>query len=419
MQTILESQNNDNNAKKTTVTIVIAMVISCSFFAFYLWSNNSDNVSNIDLDDLVIATVKSGNLIKDVRAPGNLIAKNRQWLSARVSAKVIKRLLEPGAVVTPDSIILQLSSPELMQQYKRVQIDHKVAEAQLDALKETQIAARQKKLADVKLLDIENQQAIADASVKRHLRVKKIIPLYQYNEAILREKKLTLQLEIARFELQQLPRLQASLLNVEQAKVEQQLLQLALLREQVELLNVRAQMHGVLQSIAVEEGQEVSKGTTLARVADQNSLKAELRIQESQARDIQIGQTVEIDTRRSKITGIVSRIDPAVVNGTVTIDVELPKDLPSEARPDLRVNGIVEIKRLENVLLLAKPAHWQDRKTVFLFKLTGDSQATRTEVAIGESSTNSIQLLSGLAKGERVIMSDTSHFQQYPTLTLN
>jgi len=419
MQTILESQNNDTNAKKTTVIIAIATVISCSIFAFYFWSNNSDNASNIDLDDLVIATVKSGNLIQDVRAPGNLIAKNRQWLSARVSAKVTRRLLEPGAIVTPESIILQLSSPELMQQYKRVQIDHKVAQAQLEALKETQKSANQKKQADVKLLDIENQQAIADASVKRQLIGKKIIPLYQYNEAILREKKLTLELEIARFELQQLPRLQVSLLNVEQAKVEQQLLQLTLLSEQVERLNVRAQMHGVLQSIAVEEGQEVVKGTTLARVADQKNLKAELRIQESQARDIQIGQAVEIDTRRSKINGIVSRIDPAVVNGTVTIDVELPKELPSEARPDLRVNGIVEIKRLDNVLLLAKPAHWQDRKTVFLFKLTGDSQATRTKVAIGDSSTNSIQLLSGLAKGEQVIMSDTSNFQQYPTLTLN
>ncbi len=419
MKTILESQNNDSKSKKNVAIIASAMVILLCFFTLYLWLNTDDNSSDIDRNDLVIAIVKSGNLIQDVRAPGNLIAKNKQWLSARVSAKVTKRLLEPGAVVTPDSIILQLSSPELMQQYKRVKIDYKVAQAQLGALKETQAAARQKKQADVKLLDIENQQAIADATVKKKLRVDKIIPLYQYNEAILREKKLTLQLDISRFELQQLPRLQASLLNVEEAKVEQQLLQLALLSEQVELLNVRAQMHGVLQSIAVEEGQEIAKGTTLARVADQNSLKAELRIQESQARDIQLGQTVEIDTRRSKINGIVSRIDPAVVNGTVTIDVELPKDLPSEARPDLRVNGIVEIKRLENVLLLDKPAHWQDRKNVFLFKLTGDSQATRTKVAIGDSSTNTIQLLSGLVKGEKVIMSDTSHFQKYPTLTLN
>jgi HlyD family secretion protein len=363
--------------------------------------------------------VKSGNLIKDVRAPGNLISNHRQWLSARMSAKVIKRELEPGALVNPESIILRLSSPELIQNFKRVKIDYKVAQAQLNALKQIQITAQQKKQADVKLLEIEKQQAIDDAAAKKQLRVEAIIPLYQYNEAILREKKLTLELEIAMFELKQLPKLQASLLNVEQAKVEQQLLQVSLLGEQVEMLNVRAQIHGVLQSVAVEEGQEVAQGTALARVADQHNLKAELRVQESQAKDIQLGQTVEIDTRRSKISGVVARIDPSVVNGTVTIDVKLPDNLPSEARPDLRVNGIVEIQRLENVLLLDKPTHWKNSKTAYLFKLTSSSQASRTKVDIGTTSTHSIQLLSGLTSGDKVILSDTSLLQKFSTLTLN
>ena len=142
MQTILESQNNDNKSKTTYAIIATALVILCSMLAFYFWSNTGDNPARVNLDDVVIATVKSGNLIKDVRDPGNLIAKNRQWLSAQVSAKVIKRHLEPGAVVTPDSIILQLSSPELTQQHKRVQIDYKVAQAQLEALQEIQISER-------------------------------------------------------------------------------------------------------------------------------------------------------------------------------------------------------------------------------------------------------------------------------------
>jgi HlyD family secretion protein len=347
------------------------------------------------------------------------VAINRKWLSSRVSAKVIKRVLEPGATVTPDSIILQLSSPELTQQYKRVKIEYKIAQAQLDALKEVQITESQKKQADVKLLEIEKQQAIEDAEAKRQLRITKIIPLYQYSEAVLREKKLTLQLEIAQFELKQMPRLQTSLLKVEQAKVEQQLLRVTLLEEQVARLNVRAQMHGILQSISVEEGQEIAQGVELARVADQKSLKAELRVQESQAKDIKIGQVVEIDTRRSKISGIVYRIDPAVVNGTVTVDVQLPDNLPSEARPDLRVNGTVEIKRLENVLLIDKPSHWQETNTAYLFKLTSDSQAVRTKVTIGNSSATSIQLLSGLAQGEQVIATDTSRLQQYPSITIN
>jgi HlyD family secretion protein len=419
MQTILEVQNNANKPIKAYIIIVIAIVSLSSLLSYYFWPSNDNNSANIDREGLLISTVESGLLVQDVRAPGNLTSKHRQWLSARVSAKVIKRELEPGALVTPDSIILRLASPELSQEYKRVKIDYKVAKAQLEALKETQLTAMQKQRADVKLLEVEKLQAVEDAEVKKQLRADKIIPLFQYNRALLLEKKLSLELEIAVFELQQLPRLQTSLRNVEEAKVEQQLLQVTLLSEQVERLNVRAQIHGVLQSISVEEGQEVAQGTTLARVADQKNLKAELRVQESQAKDIQLGQIVEIDTRRSKIKGVVARINPAVVNGTVTIDVELPKDLPSEARPDLRVNGIVEISRLENVLLLDKPAHWQNNKTAYLYKLTGESQAIRTKVAIGASSTNSIQLLSGVTKGEQVILSDTSQFQQYSSLTLN
>lgn len=395
------------------------VVIFLLWFVNSFLFNSANSSAVISAEGLALATVESGDLIQDIRAPGNLVAINRKWISSRMSAKVIKRLLEPGAIVTPDSIILQLSSPELTQQYKRVKIEYKIAKAQLDALKEIQITQRQKKQADVKLLEIEKQQAIEDAAAKKQLRVTKIIPKYQYNEAVLREKKLTLQLEIAQFELKQLPRLQASLLNVERAKVEQQLLRVSLLEEQVSKLDVRAQMYGVLQSISVEEGQEIPQGAELARVADQKNLKAELRVQESQAKDIQIGQVVEIDTRRSKIKGIVSRIDPAVVNGTVTVDVELPKDLPSEARPDLRVNGTVEIMRLENVLLIDKPAHWQESNTAYLFKLTSNSHAVRTQVAIGESSTNSIQLLSGLTQGEQVIVSDTSKLQQYTSITIN
>ncbi|MBL4941755.1 MAG: HlyD family efflux transporter periplasmic adaptor subunit [Colwellia sp.] len=421
MQTIMDSIDSKNSEKKPLKFYVIIIIFLVMLFA---WSANSFLLSpthaeaSISRDDIVIATVKLGDLIQDVRAPGNLIAKNRQWLSARVSAKVIKRVLEPGALVTPDSIILTLSSPELTQQYKRVQIDYKVAQAQLEALKEVHITEQQKKQADVMLLEIEKQQAVEDAAAKKQLRVTKIIPLYQYNEAVLREKKLTLKLEIAQFELTQLPRLQASLLNVEQAKVEQQWLQVSLLREQVALLDVRAQMHGILQSISVEAGQEISQGTELARVADQKSLKAQLRVQESQAKDIQLGQTVEIDTRRSKVSGVVSRIDPAVINGTVTVEVTLPKTLPSEVRPDLRVNGIIEIQRLNNVLLLDKPSHWQAGKTTYLFKLTNDSQAVKTKITIGANSAKSIQLLSGLQQGERVILSDTTHLQQYQAIVI-
>jgi len=417
MKTILEAEEKTKLPAKKIILILVGIIS-----ALLIINNAFSSVQEADevlLSELTIGTVTSGNLVKDVRAPGNLVAINRQWLSAKTGAKVLKRLLEPGAAVTPDSIILKLSSPDLQQAFKRAQLQFEVVQAQLDSLQEIQITEQHKQNAVVSLLEIEKQQAIEDAQAKKQLRVKKIIPTYKYSEAILREKQLTLQLKIAKFELQQLPRLQASLLKVEQAKVAQQKLQVSLLSEQVELLNVRAGMHGILQSIAVEEGQEVNKGSELARIADQKSLKAELRVQESQAKDIQLGQTVLIDTRRSKITGVVSRIDPAVFNGTVTVDVELPTNLPSEVRPDLRINGVIEITRLHDVLLLNKPSNWQETTSTHFFKLQADNRAIKTHVSLGTSSTYAIELIAGLNEGDQVILSDTSELNHLDTIKLN
>jgi len=416
MQTIIESQDNTNRPVKKQLFIAALVITALGFVVAALPTTN--NQQQLDLEDLQIGTVKTGNLIRDVRAPGNLVAKNRHWLAAQVSAKVIKRVLEPGAVVSPSSIILQLASPDLIQDFKQEQIQFEVVQAQLEALVEIQITEKQRKQATVSLLVIEKKQAIEDAQAKQKMNEKKIIPDYQYNEAVLRQQKLSLELDIARFELKQLPRLQASLLKVEKAKVEQQKLQVILLKEQVALLNVTAGMHGILQSIAVEEGQEVSKGSELARVADQKNLKAELRIQESQAKDIQLGQKVMIDTRRSKIVGLVSRIDPAVLNGTVTVDVSLPENLPSEARPDLRVNGIVEIERLENVLLLDKPANFKTNNNYF-FKLNDDLAAVKTKVSLGANSVAKIEVINGLQAGDKVILSDMSSFEQQQSLIIS
>lgn len=416
MQTLHESKPKGSSKKWLAICASLVLLLSALAFGFFKPSNADASIS---MDDVNITTVKRGNLVKDVRAPGNLVAKNRQWLSARVSAKVIKRVLELGAAVTPDSVILKLSSPELLQEFKRAQIEFKVVNAQLNALKETQLTEMQQKKADVDLLAIEKEQALEDVNAKKQLRDQKIIPQYQYNEAVLKEKQLSLQHKIATHELGQLPSLQASLLKVEQARVEQQQLQVDLLQEQVSLLEIRAGIHGILQSISVEEGQEISQGMELARVADQNSLKAELRVQESQAKDIEIGQSVEIDTRRSKFEGIVSRIDPAVVNGTVTVDIELPNELPTEARPDLRVNGTIEIQRLNNVLLIDKPAHWQNTKTAYLYKLTDNATAIRTQVAIGNTSSTSIQLTDGLVQGDRVILSNLDHLDAHDILIVN
>lgn len=266
MQTILNAKKEPKKSIKLYVVVITILIFASLAVANAI---SDKDVTSVLSKDIITGTVTLGTLVQDVRAPGNLVSNNRQWLSAQVSAKVIKRVLEPGAAVTPDSIILTLASPDLVQNYKQALLSYKVAQAQLEALIEVQATQIQQQKANVSLLEVEKQQAIEDAVAKKQLRVIKIISVYQYNEAVLREKKLTLQLRIAQFELAQLPKLQTSLLKVEHAKVEQQQLQVDLLTEQVALLNVRAGMYGILQSIAVEAGQEISKGAELARVADQ------------------------------------------------------------------------------------------------------------------------------------------------------
>lgn len=417
MQTILDTQNDKRKPHKKN--LVIALMAVLALVAVIAGFSRNAEPATIDVEQLLIGTVRFGSLVQDVQAPGNLTSNHRQWIAAQGNAKISKRLLEPGAEVAPDSVILKLSSPDLVQEFKQQKIQFEVVQAQLDALQETQNTERRKLQAAVSLLEVEKQQAIEDRLAKQQLRVTKIIPEYKYQEAVLRERQLTLQLEIARLELEQLPRLQASLLKVEQAKLEQQKLQVSLLEEQVAQLDVKAGMHGILQSIAVEEGQEVVKGAELAQVADQKNLKAELRVQESQARDIKVGQLVKIDTRRSQLQGQVTRIDPSVLNGTVTVDISLPRDLPTEARPDLRVNGIIEIERLDKVLLLDKPANWRESETAFLFKFEDANVAVKTQVTFGASSTSEIQLLAGLKEGDRVILSPLPEYSGRSRLVIN
>jgi HlyD family secretion protein len=416
MQTVLEVQYDRYSNRKKFITAAIAIAI---LLLLYLLFFSAADQAELEAENINIGTVKKGSLIQDIRAPGNLVPNQKQWISARANAKVEQRLLEPGAKVNKDSIILTLDSPELIRAFKQAKIELKVVLSQLHALSEQQRTAMREQQARVSILEIEKQQATQDRKAKQKLRDIKIIPDFQYNEAVLRQKRLTLELEIESFKLTQLPQLQTSLLKVEQAKLEQQQLQVTLFSEQVERLNVRAGMQGILQSISVEQGQQVSIGAELARVASQDNLKAQLRVQESQVKDIAIGQTVIIDTRRSKITGRISRIDPAVIAGTVTVDVKLPRTLPAEARPDLRVEGIVEIQRLDNILIVDKPANWKNSKNSYLYKFDGDALAIKTYVSFGISSVSSVQLLKGVKEGEKIILSDLSNYSQIDRIAIN
>jgi HlyD family secretion protein len=203
-----------------------------------------------------------------------------------------------------------------------------------------------------------------------------------------------------------------------QATIDQRRSNYNLRRSQVDQLRVRAGMTGVLEQVPVEVGQQVQPGTNLVRVADPTRLKAELRIAETQARDLTIGQIASVDTRNGLIPGKVVRIDPAAVNGTVTVDVALEGELPRGARPDLSVDGTIELERLENVLFVGRPAFGQEQSTVGLFKLDETGEASRTQVQLGRSSVNTIEVLGGLAEGDQVVLSDMSAWDQFERIRL-
>ncbi len=208
-------------------------------------------------------------------------------------------------------------------------------------------------------------------------------------------------------------------LAAQQAKIDEQKALYELKKSQVDALHVRAGIDGVLQLVPVEVGQHVTPGTNLARVADPKKLKAEIKIAETQAKDVVIGQTATVDTRNGIVTGHVSRVDPSVQNGTVTVDVQFEGLLPDGARPDLSVDGTVELENLKNVLYVGRPVHGASQSTISLFKLTPDgSEAVRTNVKLGRSSVNTVEILDGLQVGDRVILSDMSQWDNYDRIRL-
>ncbi|MFT7558985.1 MAG: HlyD family secretion protein [Flavobacteriales bacterium] len=412
MQTLLEATSAPHLSRKRKRVVVLAILV---LVVINVWGLTTvlKPTASVSYHEIRAVHVLKANLIKDVRAPGNLVPIKRLWISAQVNARVVERILEPGAKVDKETLIARLESPELRQRHLKARVAFKVSQTALAALREQQLTELHQQESEVILLAIEIKQAEQDKHAKQVLIEKHIIPQAQYNESILRLERLQRRTEIETFKLDHMPNLHRNLFLAEEAKVEQIELEADLLAEKVESLNVRAGMPGILQSMDIEVGQEILSGSEIARVASQDQLKVELRVQERQIKDVAIGQNVIIDTRRSKINGHVSRVDPAVINGTVTVDVFIDDRLPSEARPDLRVDGIIEIDRASNTLVIDKPEQWHPNHDLDLYVFGPKHTAHRKTVRFGKHSTSKVQILSGLSAGDIVIISDLSRF--YPT----
>jgi HlyD family secretion protein len=366
-------------------------------------------------------TVKRGPLLRQVRGPGSLVPREDRirLIPAETEATVVRIRVLPGAHVEPDTIVMDLVDPELQQQLLDAQLqlqaakaDYKNTQARLQSDLMTQRAGAATVGADEKQAQLQAQtdKSLYDLGVISGLS-------YSASKGKADELNQRNDLEHQRLDLNQ--KTIVTQLAVQQTKVQQAEAILSLKQKEQDALSVRAGIAGVLVDLPHQVGEHVAIGTTLAKVVQTDQLKAALKIAETQARDIQIGQPTEIDTHNGIINGKVTRIDPAVENGTVTVDVELIGALPQGARPDLSVDGTIDLDRMTDVLYVGRPAFGNENSTITLFRLSPDGKtATRVPVKVGRASVNSIQVIEGLKVGDTVILSDMSRWDSVDQVRL-
>ena len=372
----------------------------------------------VERTSMLVDTVKRGELLREVRGPGTLVPKEIRWIAAETSARVERVLVKPGTSVEADTVILELSNPEVDDQLLSARAALTAAHSDL-AAKRTDLKSRsldqQSSLAQART---DYETARMQAESERVVAEKGIIPAVQYQKSLVVLEQLKFRVGIEEQRVAEFARNISAQLAAEQARLDQLANTRELRQRQAEAMKVRAGIAGVLQRVAVEEGQQVAAGSNLARVARPGQLMAELRIAETQAKDIVVDQPARIDTRNGIVAGKVLRIDPVVQNGTVQVDVELTGEVPIGARPDLSVDGTIEIERLADVLYVGRPAFGQPDSDVRLFRVDADGVAARVPVRLGRSSVNLIEIRQGLDIGDRVVLSDTSAYDQNDRIRL-
>ncbi|CAN5736170.1 HlyD family efflux transporter periplasmic adaptor subunit [soil metagenome] len=375
---------------------------------------------SVDRAAVWVDTVKRGPMLRLVRGSGTLVPEDIRWINTSTQGRVERILLRPGAMVTPGTVILELSNPELQQSVTEAQLSYQSAQANFENRKaelERQLLTQQ---SDVAGIEANYKDAALQLEAQEKLFKDGLISEIQVKQSRSREAELKNRLAIAQKQLQNATAGVKSQLAPQAAAVDQTRAVHQLRVSQMDNLRVKSNMSGVLQQVPVEVGQQINPGSNLARVADPTKLKAEVRIAETQTKDIRIGQAAEVDTRNGVIKGRVSRIDPASTGGTVGVDITLEEALPAGARPDRSVDGTITLEKLDNVIFVGRPAFGQENSTVMLFKLMGATgEAQRVQVKLGRSSVNQIEIMEGLQPGDQVILSDMSAQDSYDRIRLN
>ena len=367
---------------------------------------------------LWIRTVQRGSWQRDVRGTGTLVPEEIRWITATSSGRLERIVLRPGAQVEPGTVILELSNPDLQQSVRSAEMDWQTAVAQLANQKATLASARFAQRSALVDAESTHRLALTELELNRSLAESGLVAEFTMKQKQAMVDQAKNRADLARQQLESTIENETLQLAPAEAAVRQRKAEFDQLTRQLGDLNVKSTMKGLLQLVSVEVGQQVGAGTNLVRVSNPEKLKAEIRVAETQTRDLAIGQIANVDTRNGIVKGHVSRIDPASQGGTVGVDITLDGALPPGARPDLSVDATIELERLTNVLYVESPAFGQEHSTISLFKVVPPRDVLRTPVKIGRRSVQFVEVLDGLVEGDRVVLSDMSQYDAYDRLRL-
>jgi len=403
--------------RKAGYTSVIVVIVGGALFGA---TRLRPAAPTVEASTLWPDTVKRGPMVRQVRGLGTLVPEDLRWVAAPSLARVERVVVQPGTTVAPDTILLELSNPQLEQEAEESRLKLQGAEAALANLRIQLRADTLQQQAAVAAIESDYQKARMQADMNEALAKRQLVSELILRQSQLDAEQLAIRRKLADEQIAARADAAAAQMQVQQSAVDQARAIAALKSRQLEELHVRAGIAGVLQTVAVDVGQQVAPGSNLARVANPGRLKAEVKISETQAKDLLLGQRANIDTHNGIVAGHVVRIDPSVQSGTRTVDVGLDGPLPVGAVPDLSVDGTIELEHLERVLFIGRPAFGQPQSRVSLFKVDPDGvYAKRVAVKLGRSSVDAIEVLDGLVEGDRVILSDMSAWDGVDRIRLN
>lgn len=415
-----ESVKKKKRQKQIGLTIVLVLAVGGITLGV---SRLKPAAPSVDMGTIWPDTVKRGSMLRQVHGLGTLvpIPEDIRLIPAETDVRVEKIFQLPGADVKADTVIMELSNPTVEQEAMSADLDLKSAEADYHNTKAKVDSDLLTLKAEAATVEDDYENAKRDLKQKEELNKIGVVSASELAIAQAKAKELATRYQIEQDRIAENSKAVETQLEVAQRTIESKRAMVQLKHKQLDALRVRAGIPGQLAAAdaAVQVGQRVTQGTILAKVIQPEHLKAEIKIPETQAKDIVKGETAEVDTHNGVVPGVVSRIDPSVLNGTVTVDVTLTAPPPAGSRPDLSVDGTITLERLENVLYVGRPAFGQEKSTVAMFKIDPDGKtATRTNVELGRSSVTTIEIVGGLKEGDQVILSDMSRWDNVNTIKL-